>query len=63
MEKFGTTVIAIDDTHANVDALMERARTLLGFMDIEHAMSVLVESGVETGEAFLAVQAAKILAA
>lgn len=61
MDKFAAPVIPIDDAHAHVDALIERARALLGFMDAEAAANVLIESGVMAGEAFLAVTAAKML--
>jgi hypothetical protein len=44
------------------DELMERALGLLHVMGVQDAVSHLVEAGVDSGEAFLAVQAAAILA-
>jgi hypothetical protein len=44
------------------DALIDRALSLLAFMSAKDAVDHLVESGVDLGEAFLAVQAAEILA-
>jgi hypothetical protein len=60
MEKFSAPLAAITDPHAYVDALVERARALRGFMSDAQAIEVLMESGVG-GEAYLAVTAAKLL--
>jgi hypothetical protein len=49
------------DPHALVDALVDRAYSLLGFLTPEAAAEVLMSSGVAAGEAFLAVTAAKLL--
>ena len=43
------------------DALLDRAYTLLRFLDLPEAAKVLMDAGVGTEDAFLAVQAAKIL--
>lgn len=62
MEEFRPPVTTIiEDSHAHVDALVSRAQNLLGFMSGDAAIVVLTDSGVQAGEAFLAVTAAKLL--
>jgi hypothetical protein len=64
MEDFRIPVPQIDETpdpHAHVDALVNRAQNLLGFMGDDAAIVVLIDSGVPGEEAYLAVSAAKLL--
>lgn len=49
------------DPHADVDALVDRAQNLLGFMSDDEAIKKLADSGAPWVEAYLAVAAAKIL--
>ena len=43
------------------DELIDRALSLLAFMDVRNAVVHLVQAGVDFGEAFLACHAAEIL--
>ena len=45
----------------NIEATIDRAATLLGFMSPKDAAKVLADAGMDATEAFLAIQAAAIL--